>query len=715
VDPSKVTDTVNLLPVSVTQSYSDSDLPPAGTTFFYRVRGTGCFGPATCSSQADCGLATEGFCSSAGPFGVPGRSRNGTFPVTLSEATLTSSLVTFFSPPTIVFQAASSSNAGGVSQTLTNGGTNDITVTTPASPPGCCADDEDSHQIRCDDVCVHYLTDPQNCGSCGNMCGPDALCENGSCVNPCDEGEAYCDGLCVTLGGDNANCGSCGHACSDGECCSGGECTPPCDPGRALCAGDCVDTKSDGTNCGSCGNDCGDNSCCDGGGCTPYVCGVGETSCPGGCTDILSDPNNCGGCGIVCDGCCNDGECSIECGTQSSPHPGTCPNPSVPPLEAVCDPNAVSGGHPSAHVFPIPPPSTGDAPVCITPETTVTIHPGATVTTCTPGGPLFKEAAGSILVCGDAIPGVHGRCTIGTTGTFNQLIADPTIAVGDAFVTPFAVHVLSDTSNDGMLQPGEQGTVSIDVLNAGPLDITSATATLSGPTVDLTDDEIVNPVGITVGGGAVAYGTILGTPLSTNCTAPTRHPATGTPAFPVTVPANHPGDTIRPMVLSVAGTVNGRPFTGNVPLGLGIGSSCNAAAHTRSFDGLDGLSNPMAKLVPTGDPVPFPSNSFSGGSTRPLRLRMYCGGVNLTDSAIDPPQIVGISEATRGPLDIASLNLNSDNSANPDDPYFRFNNTIIAGGQWTYNMRTSALGTGTFTLTIRIGGRKDYVTGFKLR
>jgi hypothetical protein len=30
-------------------------------------------------------------------------------------------------------------------------------------------------------------------------------------------------------------------------------------------------------------------------------------------------------------------------------------------------------------------------------------------------------------------------------------------------------------------------------------------------------------------------------------------------------------------------------------------------------------------------------------------------------------------------------------------------------------MRTSALGTGTFTLTIRIGGRKDYVTGFKLR
>jgi hypothetical protein len=30
-------------------------------------------------------------------------------------------------------------------------------------------------------------------------------------------------------------------------------------------------------------------------------------------------------------------------------------------------------------------------------------------------------------------------------------------------------------------------------------------------------------------------------------------------------------------------------------------------------------------------------------------------------------------------------------------------------------MRTSQLGTGVFTLTIKVAGRKDYVTGFELR
>jgi hypothetical protein len=30
-------------------------------------------------------------------------------------------------------------------------------------------------------------------------------------------------------------------------------------------------------------------------------------------------------------------------------------------------------------------------------------------------------------------------------------------------------------------------------------------------------------------------------------------------------------------------------------------------------------------------------------------------------------------------------------------------------------MRTADLGVGTFTLTIRVAGRKDYVTGFELR
>jgi hypothetical protein len=151
----------------------------------------------------------------------------------------------------------------------------------------------------------------------------------------------------------------------------------------------------------------------------------------------------------------------------------------------------------------------------------------------------------------------------------------------------------------------------------------------------------------------------------------------------------------------------------NVPISLGIADKCDAAANTRDYDGLDGMASPMAKLVPTGDPVQFPSKAFVAGNTRPLKLRMTCGNVNLTDSMVDAPEIVGLSEATRGPLNIHLLNLNADNTNNPNDPFFRFNNSL-QGGQWAYSMRTSLIGTGSFTLTIRIAGRKDYVAGFVL-
>jgi hypothetical protein len=88
---------------------------------------------------------------------------------------------------------------------------------------------------------------------------------------------------------------------------------------------------------------------------------------------------------------------------------------------------------------------------------------------------------------------------------------------------------------------------------------------------------------------------------------------------------------------------------------------------------------------------------------------MSCGGVNLEAGQVDPPEIVGVSEATRGPLDILSLDLND--SANPDDPLFRWD---AGTDDWRFNMRTENLGTGVFTLTIRIAGKKDYVTGFAI-
>jgi hypothetical protein len=400
------------------------------------------------------------------------------------------------------------------------------------------------------------------------------------------------------------------------------------------------------------------------------------------------------------------GECPNP--SPSYPHPGYCPNPSPSPgpVPAVCPDSGE------------PPTLEDETPTCIIDARTETLAPGQTTTTCLPGAVLFKEVPTSVTVCGDGIPGVQGECnnatTNVTTGTFNRLVPDTSKTVGNAFVVPYAVHILSDNSNNGIPEPGESLSVLIDLMNAGPLNIEVANAILSAPAVDLSDDGVVNPVGLTIGTAASAYGTILGTPPATDCNAPPVFPASNVTPFTLTVPLNHPGSSAHELDLAVTGTVGGEPFSMNVPLVLGIADQCNIASGSRDYDGVDGLLNPMAKLVPLGDAVPFPSKAFVAGNTRPLKMRMTCGDVNLNDSLIDPPEIVGLSEATRGVLDIRLLNLNADNTNNPNDPFFRFNNALQGGGQWAYSMRTSLLGTGTFTLTIRIAGRKNYVTGFVL-
>jgi len=180
--------------------------------------------------------------------------------------------------------------------------------------------------------------------------------------------------------------------------------------------------------------------------------------------------------------------------------------------------------------------------------------------------------------------------------------------------------------------------------------------------------------------------------------------------FSVTLPANHTFDTSRPFLLSFTGTVDGAPWTMSMPIGLGIADRCDGAAGIGDYDGIDGLQSPMARLVPQGDPVPFPTKEFNVGNNRPMKLRQLCGAVNLTGSQIEPAEIVALSEAVRGPIDIAHIVLNDDTGTN--DPFFRWNDSAK---QWHYNMRTDQLGAGTFTVTIRIAGRKDYVTGFVLK
>jgi hypothetical protein len=77
------------------------------------------------------------------------------------------------------------------------------------------------------EVATDLSTDPNNCGSCGNVCtAPNGTpgCTGGSCtIVSCNSGFSPCNGACVNEETDPDNCGGCGIGCDGGQC-SGGTC-----------------------------------------------------------------------------------------------------------------------------------------------------------------------------------------------------------------------------------------------------------------------------------------------------------------------------------------------------------------------------------------------------------------------------------------------------------------------------------------------------------
>ena len=580
--------------------------------------------------------------TSRGPFSVPGRSLSSTG-VTLSNASLTSSLIQFFSPPQDVFILTSSVNQVSTGQigfttTLRNPLNTSVSLDVPAWPAGCC---NDVHQLNCDGTCVYYLTDPLNCGACGNICPSGQSCSEGACVAQCPAGTTLCGGTCVDLLSDPLNCGGCGNACGDNQICTGGACVT----------------------------------------CNPPT----QTACDNQCVNIHTDSENCGGCGINCNFLCpstGQGTCSQGQSCKCVTRPG---NIGVALLPA-------------------------EAPLCETQPIQQTLPPGGTFTDCNTRPVLAKEVVNSVTFCPGGSPvGLDGVCDNGlppTTGTFIELLPDLTKAIPPVFLSGYAVSML-DATGDGLMQPGETASLKISVVNAGADGLTGVSATLSSPPVDLTQDGVANPVGITIANATQSYGSIPGAASgSGDCSLPSPVvPATNLAPFIVTLLASQPGDVSRPFNLHFTGNSASGPVVLDVPISLGIASTCTLA--DRSFDGLVGLSSPMARLVPQGEIVPFPPKPFALGKSRPLKLKLLCGGINVTGPMIDPPQIVGLSEESLGSLDISRLNLNDD--ANSSDPFFRYGSST----GWMYNMRTKELVAGTYTLTIDINGRR-FVTGFVL-
>jgi hypothetical protein len=118
---------------------------------------------------------------------------------------------------------------------------------------------------------THVARDSNNCGACGNVCprgfpGDLPLCIGGRCALDCAIGRGNCDGKLgceLDLVTDNNNCGACGKVCGNRSRCQQGSCA--CDAGWGNCDGapGCESRLSeDPRNCGACGVVCGSKEIC---------------------------------------------------------------------------------------------------------------------------------------------------------------------------------------------------------------------------------------------------------------------------------------------------------------------------------------------------------------------------------------------------------------------------------------------------------------------
>ncbi|XYH99070.1 MXAN_6577-like cysteine-rich protein [Sorangium sp. So ce1128] len=143
-------------------------------------------------------------------------------------------------------------------------------------------------------------------GGGGGAAGGADNATGGAGSELCAPGLAACDGECVDRDIDARHCGSCGNQCPDEQLCEGGKCA--CAPGLEECDGDCVDLESDPLHCGSCEARCAYNQTCTDGAC---LCNEGLTDCGGRCVDLTRSPEHCGACGAACGPglVCQEGAC----------------------------------------------------------------------------------------------------------------------------------------------------------------------------------------------------------------------------------------------------------------------------------------------------------------------------------------------------------------------------------------------------------------------
>jgi hypothetical protein len=203
----------------------------------------------------------------------------------------------------------------------------------------CNADYGNCDGIAANGCEANILTNPANCGSCGDACMlPNAVqgCTNGMCsVAGCMPDFADCNGIAADGCETNtttsaAHCGGCGHACMLANAipaCMASACAiGSCMSGFADCdlmtANGCETPVDTTTDCGFCGVACANpngTTTCTAGACLP-TCTAGYADCDGnksnGCEASLSTTSNCGVCGNACSfpnagASCTGGACTL--------------------------------------------------------------------------------------------------------------------------------------------------------------------------------------------------------------------------------------------------------------------------------------------------------------------------------------------------------------------------------------------------------------------
>ncbi len=663
-----------------------------------------------------------------GAFNVPGRTVN-PGQVTSSAGTLTSTMIQSFSPAQTLLSCSSSVEQvinGNITYTIEcdndTGDTIDIEV--PAEPFGCCNGTDDKgqpNQIRCDmdvvleeddpeteaydpvlgteSVCTDYLTDDDNCGDCGNVCGDDETCSVGVC-------EKICEG-------------------ADDEWC--GEARNPDDE-----AGFCADLDTSADSCGECGNECGFvNSTlgrvdrfCDGGGCATCPLSA-RTVCDDTCVDLNSDADNCGECGRSC-----DEECGGSGGICIEGDSCACENPSAPlvfqpePAESrtkQAEPTSRRkqrgvGKLASAPGKAIEPP----APLCISEGSTLTIETGATISECFASPKLPIEVTGSLIACGGLIPNGSPLCAgnVGTSGIFQRFEPGPELP-GEIELSVIGLQVDDGAMGNNLIETGETVCMTIQLANAGTSTLNNVVATLSSDPIDLDCGQINgstcvpdgdNVAEVNIVQAETPYPDVVGIaqvdPENNSCfdddgnRFPTATAGRATNLVPVCVeiPAGHPGDIVRPFNLQLTGDDDsGQPFQVDVPFALGIASACDLGpGNVPDTIILDG---PLPDLVPTSEPVPFSTVNFTDGVVLGLSLTLTCADAPVTpDTVTFGPRILSLEGKVTG-------------DHTPENGGFVYNEETNA---WDLDLPTEALDPDTFVLTLRVTENADFHTGFVL-